>query len=312
MSLVSTGIKVISTCPPNQNFGDRMAEETEFVDQADVVNISLSTSSDVAADASKNVKHPDVRMENEKSMKQNVSTQPQSGVIYLSRIPPGVEPNTLRSLLSGVGRTSRIWLRPIAAVMSHGGALKKGQVDSGGRDNASQDHAGDKYADGWIEFPRRRDAKRAVALLNGNPMAGAKKKGRFANDLWAMRFLPKFTWDDLSREVFGSQRERVLEVREQVADARRERAWVESRVALSGHIRKKQLRRGQASKPKRKFAQKVVKASSDDVDMEDARAEMAAAKVERELEDGIAQPLDQALVAKLFRRSSAIDNSPSD
>lgn len=287
-----------------------MAKERD--EQADPVDNALSSSSGAATGSSENVKDFDVRIKNERSMKKNDSTQPQSGVIYLSRIPPGVEPNTLRSLLSGVGRTSRIWLRPIAAVMSPGGELKKGHMDSGRQEKASQDGAGDKYADGWIEFPRRRDAKRAVALLNGNPMAGAKKKGRFANDLWAMRFLPKFTWDDLSREVFGSRRERVLEVREQVADARRERAWVESRVALSGHIRKKQLRRGQVSKPKRKFSQKVVKASADDVDMEDARAEMAAAKVERELEDGIAQPLDQALVAKLFRRSSAIVKTPSD
>lgn len=83
------------------------------------------------------------------------------------------------------------------------------------------------------------DAVAAVELLNGHPMTGASRRGKFENDLWCMKFLKDFAWDDLVEEVCGTRRERVLRVKSEVAAARRERAFVEQRAELSKRIARK-------------------------------------------------------------------------
>lgn len=227
---------------------------------------------------------------------------PKTGVIYLSRIPPGMERNKLRALLRPVCRTGRIWLRPEGG---SGGAYGNSSHDRTGNARRSGEDGMDgetrqrrrqvAYRDGWVEFPSRRDAKRAVELLNGQPMAGAKRRGAFANDLWVMRLLRGFTWDDLRQEMLGSERERVLKVREEVASARRERTWVESRVALRKRIDK--YRKNTTPQPVRHFRQKSVLQDDDE-----RRAVQAAQRVDQELESGIAKKLDDVLVGKLFKK----------
>lgn len=65
-------------------------------------------------------------------------------------------------------------------------------------------------------------AKLTAAALNGTPMGG-KKRSRFYSDLWCLKYLPKFKWDDLTAEVAyqRSVRERKLDA--EMAQAKRER-----------------------------------------------------------------------------------------
>ena len=48
----------------------------------------------------------------EANLKRFRAEQDQTGVVYLSRIPPFMKPNKLRSLLSTYGEIGRIYLRP--------------------------------------------------------------------------------------------------------------------------------------------------------------------------------------------------------
>lgn len=238
------------------------------------------------------------------------------GVIYLSRVPPGLELTALRSLLSRVGRVGRVWLRPIDGPSRDVNAMGVG----GGGVRKRRRHTA--FRDGWVEFLRRADARRAVALLNGQPMCGAKKRGKWSNDLWAIKYLRGFTWDDLSREVFGSRRERQLKVREQVAAARRERAWVEGRFDLSKRLQrmgKRSIETGsgddsgvanaesksdvteQGLRVIRRFRQKKALLEDDD----DRKARKSAATVDREMESGVGKAIDRELLGKLFRSSNS-------
>lgn len=231
----------------------------------------------------------------------------QKGIIYLSRIPPGLEPNALRSLLTPVGSVKRMWLRPENGMDGKNVQVSGGEVKKD--DEKRRRWRKSVFRDGWVEFASRREAKRAVSLLNGQPMVGAKRRGRYADDLWAMRLLPGFTWDDLRREMVGSARERVLQVREEVASARRERAWVESRTALRKRIDK---RRGKSStadppKPVRHIRQKAaIRAKIVD---DEKRAAESALRVDKEVESGVARKLDEDLIAKLFKRKNTSPSS---
>ena len=37
-------------------------------------------------------------------------------------------------------------------------------------------------------------------MLNGNPIGG-KRRGSHYSDLWCMKYLPKFKWDNLTEEI---------------------------------------------------------------------------------------------------------------
>jgi ESF2/ABP1 family protein len=183
-----------------------------------------------AAPASGAVKPETGRRHSKPSKEASSKSKPRPGVIYLSRVPPGLDVGIVRSILGRVGPLGRVWLRAesketVSARRSLGGRRRAG------------------FTDGWVEFVRAADAEAAVELLNGRPMTGATRRGRFQNDLWCLKMLPGFRWDDLVDESCGTRRERVLRVKSEVAAARRERAFVEQRAALARTIARNENRR---------------------------------------------------------------------
>lgn len=235
----------------------------------------------------------------------------ESAVVYLSRVPPGLDVGAARALLSRTGTLGRVWLRAedasaVAARRQLGGRRRGG------------------FSDGWVEYTRRRDAKSAVALLNGQPMSGAKRGGRWKNDLWNLRLLPRgYSWDDLVEETCGSKRERVLRVKAAVAASRREKAFVEERAELAKRIEAKEkgLEVVQSDDdgdgtPKKAIEKRVVRRfkqreAVDDMDYEDdvdeRRAREAARRLENEEDEGPQKKpkIDADLVQMLFGKKGA-------
>ena len=205
--------------------------------------------------------------------------QPKTGMIYLSRVPPGMDVTALRALLSRTGLLGRIWLRP------------KGNESN---------RRGASFRDGWVEYKSRKDAKRSVRLLNGQPMISGKRPGRWRDDLWCMKFLSGFVWEDLSKEVFGVARERTLKVREQVAAARSEKSWIEKRAAIANAVRKGSQ---EDRKLVRTFKQKsVIPAKGFDEDEDERKARIAAQRVDEDIDKGVKRQVETELLDKLFKK----------
>lgn len=76
-----------------------------------------------------------------------------SGVIYISRVPPYMTPAKLRSLLEPHGKLNRLFLAP------EDPAARTRRIRNGGNKKKS-------YTEGWVEFVRKKDAKKACELLN--------------------------------------------------------------------------------------------------------------------------------------------------
>ena len=53
-----------------------------------------------------------------------------------------------------------------------------------------------------MEFEDKKVAKRVVAMLNGNAIGG-KRRSAYHYDLWNLKYLPKFKWDQLTEEIGG-------------------------------------------------------------------------------------------------------------
>lgn len=76
-----------------------------------------------------------------------------SGVVYLSRVPPYMNPHKLRSLLEPYGKINRLFLAP------EDPTARSRRIKSGGNKKRF-------FTEGWVEFLRKKDAKKACELLN--------------------------------------------------------------------------------------------------------------------------------------------------
>ncbi|KAK3677827.1 RNA-binding ATPase activator esf2 [Vermiconidia calcicola] len=158
-----------------------------------------------------------------------------SGVVYISRVPPFMKPQTLRHFLAphaskGIGR---VFLTP----EDHAAHIRR--VKSGGNKKKS-------FTDGWVEFVSKREAKIAAETLNGN-IIGGKKGNFYHDDLWNMKYLKGFKWSHLTEQIANENAERAARMREEVRKTRKEnKAFVEDierGKMLEGMENKRKLKR---------------------------------------------------------------------
>lgn len=110
-----------------------------------------------------------------------------SGVVYLSRIPPYMKPEKLKSLLSKYCKINRIYIVP------EDESCYRRRVKKGGNRNR-------KYVEGWIEFVDKNKAKIICERLNNQPIGG-KKRNYYHDDLWNMKYLKGFKWTHLTEKM---------------------------------------------------------------------------------------------------------------
>ncbi|KAK5118178.1 hypothetical protein LTR85_008158 [Meristemomyces frigidus] len=188
-----------------------------------------------------------------------------SGVVYISRVPPFMKPQTLRHFLTpyaskGLGR---IFLTPEDHTM-HVQRVKRG-----GNKKKS-------FTDGWVEFTSKTEAQAAAAMLNGG-IIGGKKGNFYHDDLWNMKYLKGFKWSHLTEQIANENAERAARLREEVRRTRKENKSfledVERGKMLEGMENKKKAKQKndqaggvqdggdeKRSRPAREFKQRKVQA----------------------------------------------------
>lgn len=141
------------------------------------------------------------------------------GVCYLSRIPPHMDHVKLRQILSQFGEIQRIYLAP--------------------EDPSSQVHRkraggfrGQVFSEGWVEFTKKSIAKRVANMLNGEQIGG-RKRSAFYYDLWNIKYLSKFKWDDLTEEIAYKNAVREQKLPLVLSAAKREKDFYLSKVEKS-------------------------------------------------------------------------------
>ncbi len=184
-----------------------------------------------------------------------------SGVVYISRVPPFMKPQTLKHFLvphasKGLGR---IFLTP------EDQTAHSKRVRNGGNKKKS-------YSDGWVEFLSKREAKIAVEMLNGN-IIGGKKGNFYHDDLWSMKYLKGFKWSHLTEQIANENAEREARKREEFRKTREENMTFlqdfEKGKMLEGMEVKRKAKGNakgdelpvKASRPRKEFKQKAVQKS---------------------------------------------------
>ncbi len=54
-----------------------------------------------------------------------------------------------------------------------------------------------KFLEGWVEFSRKSTAKGVAISLNNTPVGGPKRS-YWRDDIWNIKYLKGFKWDDLT------------------------------------------------------------------------------------------------------------------
>ncbi|KAJ3162023.1 RNA-binding ATPase activator esf2 [Geranomyces michiganensis] len=131
-----------------------------------------------------------------------------TGVVYLSRIPPFMRPVKLRSLLSKYGTLGRIYLAPESAAV----AARRKKYRKNKREN---------YTEGWVEFADKSVARAVAAHLNGNTIGG-KKRNFYYDDIWNIKYLPRFKWNHLTEQIAYELKVRDQKLKTELSAAKKE------------------------------------------------------------------------------------------
>lgn len=113
------------------------------------------------------------------------------------------------------------------------------------------------YRDGWIEFQDKRVAKFVGQDLNNSPVGGPKRHNFWRDDIWNLRYLPKFKWHHLIE--YHTERKKAREAKRQAEflQIRRENAHYKDQVE-----RKHKLDKITAERKKRKEKQEKAAQST--------------------------------------------------
>jgi len=180
----------------------------------------------------KEKKKGEKREENKSADKETVP-----GVIYISRVPPKMTPSRLKSLLAIHGEVGRVYLE------QEDPSVRKRRIKSGAKKNT-----GKRYTEGWVELADKKIAKRVALGLNNTPIED-ESKGRnirngFGSDLWALKYLKGFSWNDLTEKVAYERRVRESKLKLEMVAARREEMEFKERVEEGGKFEQMVERKG--------------------------------------------------------------------
>lgn len=131
-----------------------------------------------------------------------------SGVIYISRVPPFMKPTVLRSLLTPYGAVGRIFLTPEDTTS------RQQRLRGGGTRRKL-------FLDGWVEFTHKRDAKFVAENLNAQTMGG-KKRGRWHDEVWNIKYLSGVKWAHLVEQIQNENAERAARLRFEIGQSKKE------------------------------------------------------------------------------------------
>ena len=156
--------------------------------------------------------------------------QRKRGVIYLSRVPPYMKPAKLKHILSKYGQVDRLFLQ------QEDPAVRARRKKQGGNKKL-------KYTEGWVEFLDKRVARRLAQALNGTIMGG-KKSSYYHDDLWSMRYLPRFKWHHLTDKTAYDRAVRDKRLAAEMAQVRRETDQFVAQASKAARIKHARAAKG--------------------------------------------------------------------
>jgi len=154
------------------------------------------------------------------------------GLIYVSNLPKHMNVTRIREYLGQYGNIGRVYLQPDRTAMCRS---KK-------RKNMAR-----HFSEGWIEFLSKTIAKQVAAKLN-NTQIGTRKKSKFYDSLWCMKYLPSFKWVHLSERLAYEQAVYKKRLMAEISQARKETDFFQQNLDKSESIKKLEKKKNKKNK----------------------------------------------------------------
>lgn len=152
-----------------------------------------------------------------------------TGVVYISRIPPGMRPEKVRHLMSQYGEVGRVYLQKEDPKTTY--LRRKYTTDK-------KPH----FTEGWVEFKDKKVARTVATMLNAQSIGG-KKGTRWRDDVWTMTYLPKFKWNMLTEQIAHEAAARAAKLRVEITQSRSEQNEYLRNVELARIVNKRNEKR---------------------------------------------------------------------
>ena len=170
-----------------------------------------------------------------------VKKKKKRGVVYVAKVPPYMKPAKLRHILEQHGKVTNMHFTQEDESVRHrrrknGGSKKP------------------KFKEAWFEFKQRKVAKRVALTLNNTKFgrSAGPKSGYWHDDLWNLKYLPKFTWEHLTEKREHEKHVREHRLRVELDQVRRDNEFFLERVAESKKFSKMEERKVRRARCRRR------------------------------------------------------------
>ncbi|XP_034831415.1 uncharacterized protein [Maniola hyperantus] len=143
------------------------------------------------------------------------------GIIYLSTIPPYMNVAKIREIFSQYGDVGRIYLQS---------SSKPGEKRKMRQPNL--------FTEGWVEFEKKSVAKSVASNLN-NTKIGTRKRSRYYDMIWNIKYIPRFKWIHLSERLTYERAAMKQRLQAEISQAKKEAHYLQTNVEKSKKLKKK-------------------------------------------------------------------------
>ncbi|THH33571.1 hypothetical protein EUX98_g513 [Antrodiella citrinella] len=215
---------------PKENVPEEEHDQNDSEEEEDTLSEGLAEGMDVEGFAGPSEKAVKPLTKEELAAFKNA--QERTGVVYISRIPPGMRPTKVRHLMSGYGEVGRVYLQAEDPKRSY---LRKKYTST------KKIH----FTEGWVEFKDKKVARSVAEMLNAQPIGG-KKGTRWRDDIWTMKYLPKFKWNMLTEQIAQEAAVHAAQLRVELSQSKREQQDYLKNVELARVLDKRAERKCKA------------------------------------------------------------------
>ena len=150
--------------------------------------------------------------------------QDKKGILYISRIPPGMTPKFVKEYFADYG-IQRVYFVP-----ENEDARKK-RKNNGGSGKR-------RYTEGWMEFEDKRMAKKVTAFFSGRQVGGKKRHNELRDDLWVLKYLSGFKWENLTERFLYERKMREHRLKAELAQSKKEIDFVVDKMEWSNRLQR--------------------------------------------------------------------------
>lgn len=94
------------------------------------------------------------------------------------------------------------------------------------------------FTEGWVEFEKKKIAKAVAANLN-NTKIGTRKKSRYYDMIWNIKYIPRFKWVHLSERLAYERAAMKQRLQAEISQAKKEANYLQSNIEKSKKLKKR-------------------------------------------------------------------------